>query len=113
MGRQGLCEVRVRVGVPCRHRVRRRADRYDNPEHQEDAAITVPSYSIERVVPQIHALYQQTIFSAGLLTFDSTLTSRYLFDKENTVREATDGFLDQTGFRVEGYQYPDDDVESS
>jgi hypothetical protein len=53
----------------------------------------VPSYSIERVVPQIHALYQQTIFSAGLLTFDSTLTSRYLFDKENTVREATDGSL--------------------
>jgi hypothetical protein len=56
-------------------------------------SINVPSYAIERVVPQIHALYQQTIFSAGLLTFDSTLTSRYLLDKENTVREATDGSL--------------------
>jgi len=56
-------------------------------------SITVPSYSIERVVPQIHALYQQTLSSAGLLTFDSTLLSRYLFDKENTVREATNGSL--------------------
>jgi len=55
--------------------------------------ITVPSYSIDRVVPQVHALYQQSLSSAGLLTFDSTLTSRYLFDEENTVREATDGSL--------------------
>lgn len=56
-------------------------------------SITVPSYSIERVVPQIHALYQQSIGRAGLLSFDSTLTSRYLFDAENTVNQAADGSL--------------------
>jgi hypothetical protein len=56
-------------------------------------SIKVPAYSIERVVPQIHGLYQQSIGWAGLLSFDSTFTGRYLFDSENTVRQATDGSL--------------------
>lgn len=56
-------------------------------------SITVPTYSIERVVPQIHGLYQQSIGSAGLLSFDDTFTARYLFDDENTVRQAADGSL--------------------
>ena len=56
-------------------------------------SITVPTYSIERVVPQIHGLYQQSIGWAGLLSFDSTFTARYLFDAENTVRQAADGSL--------------------
>jgi hypothetical protein len=56
-------------------------------------SITVPAYSIERVVPQIHGLYQQSIGWAGLLSFDSTFTARYLFDAENTVRQASDGSL--------------------
>jgi hypothetical protein len=56
-------------------------------------SIKVPAYSIERVVPQIHGLYQQSIGWAGLLSFDSTFTARYLFDAENTVRQANDGSL--------------------
>jgi hypothetical protein len=56
-------------------------------------SITVPAYSIERTIPQIHSLYQQSIGSAGLLTFDSLLTARYLFDNENTVVQAADGSL--------------------
>ena len=56
-------------------------------------SITVPKYSIERLVPQLHGLYQQTIGSKGLLSFDSTFTARSLFDVENTVRQATDGSL--------------------
>jgi hypothetical protein len=56
-------------------------------------SITVPSYSIERVVPQIHGLYQQSIGWAGLLSFDSLYTARYLFDAENTVRQAANGSL--------------------
>jgi hypothetical protein len=55
--------------------------------------ITVPQYSIERVVPQIHGLYQQSIGWAGLLSFDSLFTGRYLFDAENTVSQAADGTL--------------------
>jgi hypothetical protein len=61
-------------------------------------SINVPAYSIERVVPQIHALYQQNIYSkwfrsAGLLSFDWMYTARYLFDAENTVRQAADASL--------------------
>jgi hypothetical protein len=58
-------------------------------------SINVPAYSIERIVPQIHGLYQQTIGggSAGLLSFDWMYTARYLFDAENTVRQATNGSL--------------------
>jgi hypothetical protein len=56
-------------------------------------SITVPTYSIERVVPQIHGLYQQSIGWAGLLSFDSMFTARYLFDAENTVSQAADGSL--------------------
>jgi len=56
-------------------------------------SITVPTYSIERMVPQIHGLYQQSIGWAGLLSFDSMFTARYLFDAENTVRQANDGSL--------------------
>jgi hypothetical protein len=59
--------------------------------------ITVPAYSIERVVPQIHGLYQQSIGWAGLLSFDSTLTSRYLFDVENTVPQAPNGSISIKG----------------
>jgi hypothetical protein len=55
--------------------------------------INVPKYSIERIVPQIHGLYQQSIGWAGLLSLDSTFTARYLFDAENTVRQAADGSL--------------------
>lgn len=60
---------------------------------QKTQSITVPTYSIERVVPQIHGLYQQSIGWAGLLSFDSMFCARYLFDDENTVRQAADGSL--------------------
>jgi len=56
-------------------------------------SIKVPAYGIERVVPQTHALWQQSIGPAGLLTVDSSFISRYLFETENTVREAKDGSL--------------------
>lgn len=65
--------------------------------------ITVPKYSIERLVPQFHGLYQQSIGSKGLLSFDSTFTARYLFDVENTVRQAAGGSLSikrASGWRV-------------
>jgi hypothetical protein len=65
-------------------------------------SITVPTYSIARMVPQIHALYQQSIGWAGLLSFDSTFTARYLFAAENTVRQATDGSLSIV--RVSGWR---------
>jgi len=65
-------------------------------------SITVPKYSIERAVPQIHGLYQQSIGWAGLLSFDSTFTARYLFDDENTVRQAADGSLSLR--RVSGWK---------
>lgn len=60
-------------------------------------SITVPTYSIERVVPQIHGLYQQGLGWAGLVSFDSTLTARYLFDVENTVIQAANGSLSIKG----------------
>jgi hypothetical protein len=56
-------------------------------------SIEVPKYNIERVVPQIHGQYQQTIGSLGYLTLDSLIKSRYLFTSENTVRQSTSGVL--------------------
>jgi hypothetical protein len=58
------------------------------------ATIVVPVYSIARVVPQIHALAQRSLGPAGLITFDSQLTSRYLVDTEDTVREHKDHSLE-------------------
>jgi hypothetical protein len=60
---------------------------------QKTASIKVPTYQIERIVPQIHGLYQQSIGQFGLLSFDSVLQSRYLFDSENTVRQSKSGAL--------------------
>jgi hypothetical protein len=66
---------------------------------KKTVSITVPAYQIERVVPQIHGLFQRSIGNAGhipnlgLLSFDSVLTSRYLFDAENTVRQSKTGAL--------------------
>jgi hypothetical protein len=53
-----------------------------------NAKITVPTYSIARIVPQVHGLFQGTIGSLGLLSFDSTITGRYLVATENTVRQS-------------------------
>lgn len=56
-------------------------------------SIKVPTYQIERVVPQIHGLFQESIGRFGLLSFDSVLKSRYLFCNENTVRQSASGLL--------------------
>jgi hypothetical protein len=60
---------------------------------QKTASIKVPTYEIERVVPQIHGLFQKSIGPFGLLSFDSSFKSRYLFDNENTVRQSKSGAL--------------------
>lgn len=60
---------------------------------KKTATITVPSYGITRVVPQVHGLWQQGIGRFGNLSFDSLLTSRYLFQRENTVHELKDNSL--------------------
>jgi hypothetical protein len=54
------------------------------------ATITVPTYNIARVVPQIRGLLQwepQKTGKFGLLTFDDTIAGRYLFATENTVEQ--------------------------
>jgi hypothetical protein len=54
------------------------------------ATISVPAYNIARVVPQIRGLVQwepQKTGTLGLLTFDDTIVSRYLFATENTVEQ--------------------------
>jgi hypothetical protein len=52
------------------------------------AKITVPSYSIARVVPQITGNIQWIpARRLGLFTFDDTIAGRYLFDTENTVEQ--------------------------
>jgi hypothetical protein len=56
-------------------------------------SITVPSYGIARVVPQIHGLWQQSVNRVGLFSFDSVITGRYLFQTENTVHELKDTTL--------------------
>jgi hypothetical protein len=66
---------------------------------KKTVSIVVPAYQIERVVPQIHGLFQRSIGNIwiipdlGLLSFDSVLTSRYLFESENTVRQTASGAL--------------------
>lgn len=56
-------------------------------------SITLPAYGISRAVPQVHGLLQRTIGPVGLFSFDSVTAGRYLFQTENTVREAKDGSL--------------------
>jgi hypothetical protein len=56
-------------------------------------SILVPKYQIERVVPQIHGLFQGGLGRFGLLSFDTVLKSRYLFTSENTVRQSPSGLL--------------------
>lgn len=52
------------------------------------AKITVPSYSIARVVPQITGNIQWIpARRLGLFTLDDTIIGRYLFDTENTVEQ--------------------------
>jgi hypothetical protein len=54
------------------------------------AKITVPSYNIARVVPQVRGLLQWIpARSLGNLTFDDTVTGLYLFATENTVEQYT------------------------
>ncbi len=66
---------------------------------KKTVSIKVPPYQIERVLPQIHGLFQFSIGGLGripelgFLSFDSMLTSRYLFDTENTVRQSASGAL--------------------
>lgn len=72
----------------CSHCVRRAG-----PEvgiEREDLRST---FSAALFLLEIHGLYQQSIGWAGLLSFDSMFTARYLFDGENTVRQAADGSL--------------------
>jgi hypothetical protein len=56
-------------------------------------SIQVPKYQIERVVPQIHGLFQRSLDRLGLLSIDNVVKSRYLFTSENTVQQSPTGLL--------------------